>query len=251
MPAYDPNPQIIQFSIQELEKIVSWINRKGGDLSSPNVILIGGWAVDAYNPYLGSVDIDLVTNSKTKQSLMYYLRTNEGYVYDRRFPLTKTVVKQTPLQQPIVLDFEKFGAPFRFEGHRDIPFTLDILTNNTVRKTIRGRAEIAVPNRAVLVLLKMKAAWDRSYRIDKGISYDELYEKGKMIKDCSDILALIDPEHGQREIDLEIFGREISRVKFLKDILLRIPDIEAARDRYQMMTQQDIRRVCEDFVSIV
>ncbi|MDD5419025.1 MAG: hypothetical protein PHV57_04170 [Methanomicrobiaceae archaeon] len=26
--------------------------------------LIGGWAVDAYNPYVGSVDIDLVTTAR-------------------------------------------------------------------------------------------------------------------------------------------------------------------------------------------
>lgn len=250
MPAYDLNPQIIQLSLQELEKIISWINQRREELSIPKIVLIGGWAVDAYNPYLGSVDIDFVTNSRTKQSLMYHLQTNQGYIYDTLFPFGKTVYKLTPYG-PIILDFANRGAQYKFEGHPEIPFTLDILAENTVIKTIRGRSEIAVPNRAVLVLLKLKAGWDRAYRLEKGSSFDELYETGKMIKDCSDILALIDPEHGQREIDLEVLGRQISRVGFLKDFILHIPEIDAARARYERMTSHTIRKVCEDFVSIL
>lgn len=251
MLAYDPNPQIIQLSVQELEKIVAWINSRGEDRSSPKTVLIGGWAVDAFNPYLGSVDIDLVTNSRTKQRLMYHLQTNEGYKYDSCFPLGKTVIKPTPLPQPIVLDFEKRGTPFKFEGHPEIPFTLDILAGNTITKTIRGNIEMAIPSRSILVLLKLKAAWDRTYRLENGRSFNELWEEGKLVKDYSDILALIDPNHGQREIDLEILGPQISHARFLKEIILRIPDIDAARVRYGRMPRQDIRRACEDFVSLL
>jgi translation initiation factor IF-3 len=73
----------------------------------------------------------------------------------------------------------------------------------------------------------------------------------RLIKDCADILALIDPVRGGREIDLEILGTLISRADFLKENILQIPDIDAVRDRYQQMTEQEIRRVCEDFVSIL
>jgi len=72
-----------------------------------------------------------------------------------------------------------------------------------------------------------------------------------MIKDYADVLALIDPDRGGREINLEILGGQISRVGFLKEIIVRIPDIDAVRGRYETMTQQEIRRVCEDFVSIL
>ena len=41
----------------------------------------------------------------------------------------------------------------------------------------------------------------------------------KKIKDCADILALIDPNRGGREIDLEILGREISRAGFLREVI--------------------------------
>lgn len=181
---------------------------------------------------------------------MHHLQTNEGYIYDTLFPFGRTVFKQT-LHGPIILDFGKRGTQYKFEGHPEIPFTLDILSENTIIKSIRGRTEMAVPTRSVLVLLKLKAAWDRTHRLENGRSVDEQWERGKMVKDCSDILALIDPEHGQREIDLEVLGQQISRVGFLKDFILHIPEIDAARVRYERMSSHTIRTVCEDFVSIL
>jgi hypothetical protein len=67
MPIYNPGPVIIEASIAELQNIGIWLHDRDEDPTIPKTVLIGGWAVDAYNPYLGSVDIDLVTNSKTKK----------------------------------------------------------------------------------------------------------------------------------------------------------------------------------------
>ena len=73
----------------------------------------------------------------------------------------------------------------------------------------------------------------------------------KKIKDCADILALIDPNRGGREIDLEILGREISRAGFLREVIVQIPGLDAVRDRYRRMDRQEIRRVCDDFISLL
>lgn len=67
MPNYEINQEIIEISGQELKKIGEWNGRHDDASTVPSIVLIGGWAVDAYNPYLGSVDIDLVTNSHTRQ----------------------------------------------------------------------------------------------------------------------------------------------------------------------------------------
>jgi hypothetical protein len=158
MSIYDPQPAIIEASYSELQKIAAWIHNRGEDPAMPKTVLIGGWAVDAYNPYLGSVDIDLVTNSTTKQRLMYHLQTNEGYEYHNQFPLGKTVYKSFPPYGDVILDFETRVSPYFFEGYPKLPFTLDILTGNTALIPIRGRAAMAVPNRAILVFLKLKAA---------------------------------------------------------------------------------------------
>jgi len=45
----------------------------------PVTVLIGGWAVYSYNPWYGSIDIDLVTNSSIKNDLMCYLIEKQQY----------------------------------------------------------------------------------------------------------------------------------------------------------------------------
>lgn len=243
MPVYDPGPGIIEASSAELKKIVAAIP------SSYNIVLIGGWAVDTYNPYFGSVDIDLVAEDQAREALIRYLTTREGYRPRIQYPFS-TVEKVTPHGE-IILDFLPPRTPYLYEGHPEIPFSLDILTGNTVFRNVRGGVGIQVPNRSVLVLLKLKAAWDRSYRILHQTSADIRWEGTKRTKDCADILALIDPARGGRELDLEILGREIARAGFLREILVQMPDLDAVRERYQRMNRQDIRRVCEDFVSLL
>jgi len=251
MPFYNPSQAIIETSKNELLKIVLWSAERTGVAEEPRLVLIGGWAVDAYNPYIGSIDIDLVTNNRTKGSLRHYLHNHEGYRYDDIFPFGKTVVKDTP-HGPIILDFISFGSANPFEGHRNLSITLDILKENTETRQIRGGPSIAVPNRAVLVLLKLKAAWDRTYRLEHGIPYiDEQWELSKMVKDCADVLALIDPNYGGYEIDIEVLGREIERFWFLKDQIRRIPTLDAARERYGRMTAEDIRSTCDNLISIL
>jgi len=48
-------------------------------VDNPVTVLVGGWAVDAYNPWYGSIDIDLVTNNRTKHSLMRILVKERDY----------------------------------------------------------------------------------------------------------------------------------------------------------------------------
>ena len=73
MPPYEPNQQIIEKSLEELEYILNWIKQREDTANNPTTVLIGGWAIDAYNPWYGSIDIDLVTNNRTKHSLMHIL----------------------------------------------------------------------------------------------------------------------------------------------------------------------------------
>ena len=150
MPDYELSQEIIELSGQELKKIGEWDELHNKSSSVPSLVLIGGWAVDAYNPYLGSVDIDLVTNSHTSHSLMHHLSRYEGYTYDVLYPFGKTVLKTTP-HGTIVLDFISLDKQYPYEGHPEIPFSFEILTGNTVIMRVRGGTEIAVPNRSILV----------------------------------------------------------------------------------------------------
>jgi len=251
MPVYDISPEIVELSGRELNRIGTWAGARNDSPGLPAIVLIGGWAVDAYNPYLGSVDIDLVTNSRTSHSLMYHLQRNEGYTYDVLYPFGKTVLKTTPYGR-IILDFISRESPYPFEGHRDIPFSFGILEGNTVIMRVRGGAKIAVPNRSVLVLLKLKAAWDRRYRLDHGLPFiSEEHEELKWIKDCADLIALIDPKYGGHDIDPEILGRELSHYEFLKPIIPQLPEIDPARERYGRMETREIQKACSDLISII
>jgi hypothetical protein len=62
----------------EFQAIAEYIQAKE-DVESPTTVLIGGWAVHAYDPWFGSIDIDLITNSRTKQRLKEHLVSTRGY----------------------------------------------------------------------------------------------------------------------------------------------------------------------------
>lgn len=50
MTGYEQMSDIIRYSLQELEVVSRYIHEKE-DLDDPTTVLIGGWAVDSYNPW--------------------------------------------------------------------------------------------------------------------------------------------------------------------------------------------------------
>ena len=85
-------------------EIFRWIRAHEKDEKGPVTVLIGGWAVYSYNPWYGSVDIDLVTNSRSRQNLMWYLRNERGFVFQRDDMVPTTVAKNVP-EGKIIIDF--------------------------------------------------------------------------------------------------------------------------------------------------
>ena len=68
MTSYERMSEIINFSLDELRVITRFLHERE-DTDNPTTVLIGGWAVDSYNFWYGSVDIDLITNNSTRNSL--------------------------------------------------------------------------------------------------------------------------------------------------------------------------------------
>ena len=60
-------------SLEELRFIFNWVRERVESAENPVTVIVGGWAVYAYNPWIGSIDIDLVTNGDTKDRLMRFL----------------------------------------------------------------------------------------------------------------------------------------------------------------------------------
>jgi hypothetical protein len=56
---YEVTESDIDASLEYLGKIYSYSTKKQYDARGINPVLIGGWAVHAYNPWFGSLDIAL------------------------------------------------------------------------------------------------------------------------------------------------------------------------------------------------
>ena len=96
-----------------------------------------------------------------------------------------------------------------------------------------------MPEQTLLIIFKLKAVWDRSFRIQNGTSDDEEWERGKLRKDRADILALIDPEIRGTEIDVQYLGEMLHKYPFLVEMLMEIPDDIDAINMYPIFRTLD------------
>jgi len=238
MPQYEPTQQIIELSLEELNFIFEWVGKRGEPADRPTTVLIGGWAVDAYNPWYGSIDIDLITNASTKRSLLHALRAERGFARQRTPSGPATVSKPTPYG-PIIIDLGSRSDTNRFEGRKE-ELSYGLLDGQTTVKNTRGGTPAPVPSRTLLLLFKLKAAWDRAYRVESGTSKDPEWEKGKLVKDYADIMALLDPAHGGTETDLAYLGEKLKARPFLRELLKRIPESRDALQKYGRMDKETL-----------
>jgi hypothetical protein len=240
MPGYEVPRSVIEASLAELAEIYRWVHDREST-ENPVTILIGGWAVYCYNPWYGSIDIDLVTNAGTRQHLMRHLETSRGFIKRRNPPFRNSVVKVIPPEGEIIIDFIRKNERNCFEG-RNETCPMNLLNGRTFVKEISPGFSVTIPERSVLLLLKLKAAWDRAYRIQEHTSDREDWEKGKLRKDRADILSLIDPANRGTELDFMFLGDMMHRYAFLNDILSIIPDDRDALQMYGHMDRDAAQR---------
>ncbi|HSD58341.1 MAG TPA: hypothetical protein VLB04_09180 [Methanotrichaceae archaeon] len=230
-------------SREELIEIFRWVHAREKNERYPITVLVGGWAVYSYNQWYGSVDIDLVTNSRTRQHLMKYLRDEREFVHQRDEMAPTTVVRNIQ-EGKILIDFGSREDICRFEGRiEECPFSL--LDGRTIAREIGAGFPVTVPEQTLLMIFKLKAAWDRSFRIQKGTSSDEEWEKSKLRKDRADILALLDPDARGTEIDIQYLGERLHEYPFLVEMLREIPDDIDAINMYRRMNQVEARNSIE------
>jgi len=219
-------------SLRELKILFEWVSEREPDLKKSRTVLVGGWAVYSYNPYWGSVDIDLITNNTTKRSMRKYLLDNHGFHPDLEHS-SASVYKDTKAGQ-VIIDFANMGMD-SFEGNHD---SLDLGTvegNIEIRRI--GQQEVPVPSRSFLLTMKIKAAWDRKWRLDLSASEpssERDWELGKVIKDYSDILALIDPDKGGDNIEIEMLGDFFSEHEFIRTVIENLSESRAAATKYNI-----------------
>lgn len=248
MADYKVSRPVIDASLEELAEIFHWVHARENP-EGPATVLIGGWAVYCYNPWYGSIDIDLVTNAGTRQHLMRHLEKERGFIKRRNPPFRNSVAKNLHPGGEIIIDFIPKNVKNRFEGRTEqCPLTL--LNGRTLKKDIAPGFSVTIPERSLLLLLKMKAAWDRAYRIQERISHNEDWENGKLRKDRADILSLIDPKNGGAELDFMFLGDMMHACDFLAEILTVIPDDRDALQMYGRMNRDVAQRTISDVIRL-
>ncbi len=249
MPTYSVEPSIIDASLEELLHIAEFLIEHGEDQNEPITILIGGWAVHSYNPWYGSIDIDLITNSKTRGSLNDFLVNERKFERRRRADDTKMVCK--PIRKyNIIIDFGTRDQEDRFEG-KECYLDYSLCDGQTEVRRINNKVDFPVPKRTLLLLFKLKAAWDRKYRVNHNKSHDIEWERGKITKDFADILALIDSNQISETIDVNYLGEQIQKYPFLSGCLSEISKDKDAINFYGKISDKDARSKIETILELI
>jgi hypothetical protein len=221
-------------SFQELGRFAGWMNRFVG--YSPSII--GGWAVYFYNPGgLGSTDIDVVLPDRTVRDKVVtaYLATN-GYILRKRAFGEAEWVKEFMAGEKKIdhyLDICTLQDKNLVHGRDiEVPWAIAMADQKKVRV---GKSELFIPAPEPLLLLKLKAAWDRSYDIASGGGTP--YLRDKLGKDRFDILSLL----VKCNINAEKMGWMAAECGFgecARDALSRAAADQAVIDRHGLDRQK-------------
>jgi len=224
-------------SLAELRKLGAWFHSKHG----LTIVLLGGWAVYSYNPYVGSFDIDcLGPDDPFTRYLNIYMRQN-GYVLEPESPFGAAsecwrkpiLVEKTEIGSIYIdaCDFE-FRNFFKEDPTKEIPYNLCTEKELLRLRPISGEY-FYVPVKELLFLYKTKAARDREYLVtNAGMSTGGLERlRGKGDKDYSDLVALLDPRAGEA-MNGFVLGDVIRehRISFVVDTISNIPSHPATRE---------------------
>ena len=251
-------------SYKELLELLRWFSHLG-----PVPILIGGWAVYAYNSYCGSVDIDIVGESsggKFLDAVERYELTH-GYEFVSRDPLGLEKVSRKPIRRggkvightdiDACTIEDRRPARFREDGTKELPYSLCL--ENRYRREIELSGNLCyIPCKPLLLMYKLKAARDRAYDLRKGeatMAPEKVeFLRAKLLKDRSDLLALLDPDPKNFVLEDEMNAATVNELverfnlEFALESLRELPKMEGAMNFYDLNLS---RRRVEGWISRV
>lgn len=238
----------------------------------PIPTVIGGWAVYFYNSYYGSVDIDIVGPSLDGR-LMYILTDFQGNhdyeeVYKDELGFIKSYSKPVYKDDRHIGDVEIDACTYELElniFHEDrskrLPYDLcdkeDLRVQLCLSETDENNL-IYIPNKSLLLLYKLKAFRDRRYDVENKqaiIAADKFtWLKGKVVKDGSDIIALLDPDPSRHAIKQKIDPMIIKKIineydlNFMLDTLENIQNEKESLNLYPNSNEQKISKWAKDLI---
>ncbi|HKJ96173.1 MAG TPA: hypothetical protein VJ944_00350, partial [Thermoplasmataceae archaeon] len=183
-----------------------------------DIVLIGGWAVHSFNPWKYSLDIDLIATGRFKDSLKRHLYSTRDYSRERDSAGNTLFLKSID-SGDIYLDFlpkkDQFHGTGKFLNLMKIEY--ETVPKN-ISHSIEPEFQVIVPEISMLLLLKLKAAWDRYYDLSLETALDKDHLNEKFTKDCGDIIALLQSDAFQFA-RFDWLSSIISRFDFLRTFL--------------------------------
>lgn len=206
-------------------------------------VIIGGWAVYAYNPYLESVDIDVVVKPNDFEQITTLAQEYCGWIPEAELVDETFSRYSKPIDaERILLDMmsTNFENTFHEDRTKRLPFALCLQEGNFQRRFIDS-IYMAVPVKELLLLYKLKAYRDRLYRLGTETELEERMRlQTKITKDLSDIISLMDPGYGA--LDVSALKGIIAEygLHFLGDILENLPSQTEAIYQYRNVSTEDV-----------
>lgn len=243
--------EIIRESLVSVSLIFEWKKKEIESGNNSSLILVGGWAVDAFNPWYGSRDIDLMGNTKTQKRLSNFLYKELGFKKQRN-SLGITKLYREVSGEEIITEFVSKNQFYRNTSY-SVNYNLSTLNSSKAR--IRDGTIVDVPNRSTLLLMKIKAAWDRYNMLqerDPKVVGQLGYIRAKFIKDCGDIIALLDMRYSDTmPIDLKIVSDELKRRPFLTEFLLDSARFDLRPVEYRDLSVKDMKTSVQKLIEMV
>lgn len=208
-------------------------------LKSINVstVLVGGWAVYSYNPYLESIDIDLIVKDEEMAKAKAIAVDNCGWIPREELAngTFSRYVKLTENGKEILLDLlsPNFANIFHEDREKRLPYEL-CMDSSWSSRTYINNIVVNVPSKELLLLYKLKAYRDRVYRLGERVAAEEeMRLQTKITKDLSDSISLIDPNYGA--LDLTKLHSLIDEfdLYFLAETVANIPSQNEAIQQYR------------------
>ncbi len=204
-------------SFEELRHIFDW-GTAHRTYRPGDIVLIGGWAVHSFNPWKYSLDIDFIATGRFKDQLKEHLYSTRNYSREKDSTGNTLYLKSLD-SGDIYLDF--LPNKDLFHG-TDKLLNLSEIKYKTVPKNIsyafESEFQVIVPEISMLLLLKLKAAWDRHYDLLLEATPNREHLNEKFAKDCGDVIALLRSDAFQFA-RFDWLSSIISRFDFLRGFL--------------------------------
>lgn len=211
--------------------------------------IVGGWAVYAYNPYLESIDIDIVTPQDRILDVESILTQKCGWIPTTTdMPIWKRFSKRISDASPLDnIFFDLLSAnivnAFHEDNRKRIPFRICLEENHYARRSINDHININVPKKELLLLYKLKAYRDRIFdlrnRAANGTKTSRL--RAKITKDLSDTFALIDPNYGPLDLTLLKSLVDKQNLQFLAATVEELPSQTEAIEQYRGISTTEVQ----------